>query len=41
MTNRSLHYELTTSDNRRRLIKRLYIENRFFEVINLLLNKLM
>ena len=41
MTDRSLYHELIILDDRRRLVKRLYTENRFPEVTDLSLNELM
>jgi hypothetical protein len=41
MIGRPLHYELATLDDRRRLAKRLYTENRLPEVIDLLFAELM
>jgi hypothetical protein len=40
MTGRPLYYELTTLDDRRRLVKRLYAENQFPKVTDLLLGEL-
>jgi serine/threonine protein kinase len=41
MTGRPPHHELATSDDRRRLVKRLYAENRFPKVTDLPLGELM
>jgi serine/threonine protein kinase len=41
ITGRPLHHELIISDDRRRLVKRLYAENRFPKVIDLSLGELM